>query len=190
MKGKRSRWRTGMGAIAGIVLALLMSVATASAAGAAAGRLSASDRPGACAEGQLAVTLYLPGANAAAGTNYVPVNFKNISVRTCSLQGYPGVSEMRGGRQLGLAAYRVPGPTPVVVLGPGAFAHTTLEVSSVGNYPVAICDPAQGEKTRVYLPGATRAAIIRHGFEGCRLRDRPYLRVKPITPGEDLSGHV
>ena len=50
---------------------------------------------------------------AAAGSNYVPIDFTNTSGSACTLDGYPGVSFVRGpsGGQLGWLHFGL-GPSP------------------------------------------------------------------------------
>src|SRR4051812_4540432 len=90
-----------------------------------------------CRTSNLEVWLGVGAGGAAAGSSYMPIEFTNTGSSPCMLDGYPGVSA-RSSSQLGAAAgrdTRVAGRA--VQLGPGATAHSLLQLVDVGNYPPA-----------------------------------------------------
>lgn len=160
--------------------------ATAPAAVSGAGANAA----GACATSTLKAAI--GPANGAAGSAYVPIRFTNVSSRTCTLSGYPGVSFVTGpaGSQVGNAADRMPppnGPARPVTLAPGAVASAVLQIADAGNfYPASRCRPASGPYLRVYPPGQTGALFISTGFGAgvaCASRAVTTLHVGPVQPG-------
>jgi Protein of unknown function (DUF4232) len=160
----------------------------ASTPAAAAG--ASANAAGACATSTLKAAT--GPANGAAGSAYVPIRFTNVSSRTCTLSGYPGVSFVTGptGSQVGNAADRMPPPNGLarpVALAPGAVASAVLQIADAGNfYPASRCRPASGPYLRVYPPGQTGALFIRTGFGAgvaCASRAVTTLHVGPVQPG-------
>ena len=95
-----------LAAIAAGVAAGGLIVATAAFATTASGaaRASAEEAP-ACTAFGLGVWVAVNQGGGAAGTIYYPLEFTNLSGRTCSLFGFPGVSALDAqGRQLGSPA--------------------------------------------------------------------------------------
>jgi hypothetical protein len=66
----------------------------------------------------------------AAGTDYFPLVFTNTGIRSCTLQGYPGVSFVdASGNQVASAAVRQEtGPGPLINVAPGQSATATAMV--------------------------------------------------------------
>ena len=90
-------------AIAGAALAAVAALTIISATPAAlAGAASASTPP--CATSGLEVWLGLGVGGAAAGSTYYPMEFTNVTGRTCHLFGFPGVSAIYDGHQAGSPA--------------------------------------------------------------------------------------
>src|SRR5712691_2157832 len=120
-----------------------------------------------CTTSRLAVWLGLGEGGAAAGSTYYPLEFTNVSGRTCRLFGFPGVSAYAG-HQLGAAAQRDRSrPATRVSLLPGATAHTVLRIVDVANFPAARCRPVNASSLRVFPPDQRAAAGIPFSFRAC-----------------------
>jgi len=190
---------TGRRVIAGIaavaVAGLIVTTAAfgASSPGAASGaalasdsaRLSSAPVP-ACQANQLGVWIALAQSNGAAGTIYYPLNFTNVSGRTCSLHGFPGVSAIaRNGHRLGSPAgwaTRVAART--VLLAPGATAHTILQYRDAEVSTAPGCDPVNTAVVlRVYPPGQYDATVAAFDLQVCSHAGPVYMSVEPIVPG-------
>src|SRR5437660_3835541 len=95
-----------------------------------------------CSSSVLKAAVDIAQGGAAAGSSYVPIDFTNTSGSACTLDGYPGVSFVRGpsGGQLGNPATRNPAAAPAMVtLAPGGIAHAVLQVAEAGNYSQSVC---------------------------------------------------
>ncbi len=122
----------------------------------------------ACMNSTLQPKLALTGA--AAGTAYYALRLTNVSGKTCTLSGYPGVSFVSGvhGHQIGSAATRNPVyPVTTVVLAKNATAHATVGIAAAANYPASRCDPATAHALRVFPPGQTTAVYVKESFPAC-----------------------
>ena len=97
----------------------------------------------------------------AAGNYYVPVIFTNTGA-PCRITGYPGVSYYAGGdhHQVGDAAARDPGVTPVVVLQRGQTASAVVNQVNVSHYDAEPCGPTPVTGLRVYPPGNTVPVLL------------------------------
>ena len=142
-----------------------------------------------CDSGDIDVAL--GKGDAAAGSSYAPLRFRNTGGTACELAGYPGVSYVAGSdeHQVGPAADRVDAASPTVTLEPGEAAHATVEFVRVRNYPAAACEPTGVTGLRVYLPGETDSTVVSHSGTGCAGNDMSgsQLTVKPVQPG--AGGH-
>ena len=110
-----------------------------------------------CTSGQLSVTVG-PGQGAA-GTEILPLVFKNTGSTLCTLQGYPGVSAVvADGVQLGQPANRAAASsTPLDALEPG---QTTQAIFTYGD-PLSDCpNPTIALGLRVYPPDQTAALFV------------------------------
>ena len=98
--------------------------------------------------------LSLRDGDAAAGTVYRSLVFTNKGSRTCTIQGFPGVSYVAGddGHQVGPAAYRVGKKGPVITLKPGNSASADVGFVQVRNFDPAVCKPTEVRGLRVYPP--------------------------------------
>lgn len=146
---------------------------------------SASAAPAAiseCTSGQLAVWVSPDRANGAAGSIFYPLDFTNISGRTCFLVAYPGVSATNGnGKQLGSPAQRDSSvPRRVVDVAPGATAHATLRYVDVQVDPS--CRPATSTFLKVFPPDQTK---FRQAFFVARVctTSRIDLFITRVAPG-------
>jgi hypothetical protein len=145
-----------------------------------------------CPTSALEVWIGLGAGSAAAGSNYYPLEFSNISGTTCTLYGYPGVSAVgSNGAQLGSAAGRNPAVTPqTVTLAPGATVHTVLQIADVYNYPTSTCRPAAAVGLRVYPPNQTASTAVPFTFEACSAAGPVYLQVEAVQPGVGIPGQL
>jgi hypothetical protein len=194
--------RTGPRAIAVLAGTVVAALAVASAAFAATSS-TASPGPGAaraaaipqCAAafGQYGnVSAWVAGdqENGAAGTIYYPLEFTNLSARTCSMRGFPGVSAIsRTGQQLGSPANWESGGglgTPrTVIVAPGATVHAILAYHDAAVSTESGCDPVNTTfDLRVYPPdGHTATFAFFDNLEACSHAGPIYLSVGPIKAG-------
>jgi hypothetical protein len=166
------------------VAALLIPAAALAVPGRAAQPAAA---PG-CRQDQLQAWSASPGT-VAAGTAYYQLEISNISARTCTLYGFPGVSAVDGnGVQLGRPAERVgPDPVRLVTLVRGATAHVELGVGTAANYPAPACDPVTAAGLRVFAPGDFLAETLPWpGLHACRKAGPRILIVSPVLAGTGI----
>ncbi len=98
----------------------------------------------------------------------VPILFKNISSRTCVLQGYPGVAGLNAAGQQVTQAVRTPfthvGAPSAISLAPGQTASAPVQGSDVPvgsattctSYPALLVTPpneTHSQRLAVTLPG-------------------------------------
>lgn len=178
-----------------VALGVVMLAATPLVSGRAVGAAGAvAVVPPACAPGQLAVWIDTQG-NGAAGSVYYHLQFTNISVHSCTLTGYPGVSAVNAaGRRLGRPASRsVLHPTRRVSLsgapfaeggpiGLGATATAVLRILNVDNYPAARCGRATAVGLRVYAPNQSVAKFVSLPLLACTHPTAPFLSVESVQP--------
>jgi uncharacterized protein DUF4232 len=136
-----------------------------------------------CRTGDL--RLSLGGRNAAAGTTYQTLRLTNVSGRSCTLRGYPGISYVAGddGHQVGAAASRSPGSSVSITLARGKTASTTVGLANVRNYPAETCRPQSVRGLRVYPPDETRSMFVALRSTGCANASLNQLSVNPLRPG-------
>ena len=104
---------------------------------------------------------------AAAGSVYRTLLLTNASDRSCTLEGYPGVSFVdAGGNQLGAPAERDGSALSAVTLAPGATAVSTLRQTNAQNYGPE-CGLTTSAGLRVYPPGATDSLILPQVISAC-----------------------
>lgn len=104
-----------------------------------------------------------------AGTIYRALVFTNTGDRTCTIQGFPGVSFVTGddGRQVGEAATRVGEKGRAVTLKPGETANSAVGFVQIGNFDEAICQPTAVRGLRVYPPHERKAKFVPLETTGC-----------------------
>jgi len=129
--------------------------------------------------------------NEKAGITYYTLDFTNTSRSTCSLSGYPYVSMVsRAGRQLGSPAGRgLMTVAPLVVLAPGATAHTTLAYYGGKVTSGRGCGPvATAYELRVYVAGQKLAMYAAMGVHACTRAGQVYLTItQAFRAGADPS---
>jgi uncharacterized protein DUF4232 len=180
--------RTVIAASIATAAVLLPAVALASSAGTTtAANTAALHR---CYQSELVAWLGIPGSGAA-GSVYYELELSNVSAQTCTLYGYPGVSALLNGKQVGSAASRNPSqPKTLVTLPPGATAHVILQMTDVSVFSTAACHPVTARSLRVYPPGAFAALRIPFTFTACSQAGPVYLHVSPMTRGTGIPGYT
>jgi len=119
--------------------------------------------------------------NGAAGTIYYPVEFTNISSSACTLTGYPGVSAVsKSAHQIGLAATRVTATVHTVTVKPDQTVHALLGIVDPG--VIAGCHNTGADGLKVYPPNEKSKQLVL-GFSFTACKNKPFLRVYPVTPG-------
>jgi hypothetical protein len=174
-------------AAAGIACAAILTPAAALAAPAHPAATTAAAP--ACATSSLRIWLGVPGDSAAGHTAY-QLELSNISSRTCTLRGFPGVSAVGlGGRQLGTPAARDHAdPTRLVTLGRGATAHVFLLITDVAFFPPAACHPGNAIGLNVFPPNTRTATVVFFSFRACARQGPVFLRVRTTVAGTGIPG--
>jgi hypothetical protein len=128
---------------------------------------AASADDGECKVADLSISL--GGGDAAAGTSYRALVFTNKGTRTCTIQGFPGVSFVAGddGHQVGPAADRVGEKGPAIPLAPGASAFADVGFVQIQNYDPAVCQPTEVRGLRIYPPHDYDSAFVPNPGMGC-----------------------
>jgi hypothetical protein len=122
---------------------------------------------GECKAGEL--KLSIGRGDTAAGTTYRPLRFTNVGKRTCTMQGFPGVSYVAGddGHQVGPAAFRDGTKGAAVSLEPGETAFATVGFTQVHNFDPNVCKPTPVRGLRVYPPHDTASMFLPLEGTGC-----------------------
>lgn len=136
------------------------------------------------------LTVTLRGDDGAAGTIYRELVFTNTGRRTCTIQGFPGVSFVGGddGHQVGQAAAWDGQAGPVVKLRPRAEATAVLAFPNIDNYDPTDCVPTPVRGMRVYPPHDTKSEFV--SFETTACAGTPpgnHLRVRSVQAGSSLG---
>jgi hypothetical protein len=141
---------------------------------------TASAGPQPCQTAALAASLGSP--NAAAGTAYYPLVFRNTGSASCTLYGYPGVSFVTGqsGQQVGAPADHRPGTVTTLTLASGQSAQADLAIADAGNYP-ASCQLTPVVGLRVYPPNQTQSLFVPHPDHACANPQDGTLHVGPMA---------
>jgi hypothetical protein len=115
------------------------------------------------------LSLKLGGGDAAAGTSYRALVFTNKGTRTCTMQGFPGVSYVAGddGHQVGPAAFRDGAKGSTVTLKPGASSFVDVGFVQVGNFDANACKPTEVRGLRVYPPHDYDSMFLANPGTGC-----------------------
>jgi hypothetical protein len=99
------------------------------------------------------MALSLTPLGAAAGTAYQELLIKNVGGRTCTMEGYPGVSFLDShGAQIGAAVPRMAGTGGRVTLVPGGSAGALVAYHDVYVSTVVGCRPTTAASVKVYPP--------------------------------------
>jgi hypothetical protein len=132
------------------------------------------------------LSLSLNHGEGTAGTYYRALIFTNKGERTCTIQGFPGVSYVTGddGHQVGQAAERNGAKKPAVTLEPGDSAHVTIGFLDVGAFDEATCQPTKTRGLRVYPPHEYDSMFVPADGLGCAKDvSENQLTVTSLEPG-------
>lgn len=147
----------------------------------------------ACKTASLDVWLNTTG-NGAAGSSYYKLNLTNLSARSCTLFGYPGVSAItQAGIQLGSSAGRNGQHASTRVTLTSArtargfetstsrnTATVILQIAVAENFPASICAPITAAGLRVYPPGEKESTVVPFPFVGCSKAGPQFLHVEAV----------
>jgi hypothetical protein len=171
-----------VGAVAALALALIAPAASS------ASRAPDVSTPK-CGAADLGVWVALDQASVASGTSFFQLEFTNLSHHACTLRGFPGVSAIGGGGQLGSPAVQDHAVAASTVrLAPGGTAYALLEYLDVvaGNCPSAAKRTAF--ELQVFPPGQSRANHAFWDLTACTARGSVFLKVRVIAPGIGVRG--
>jgi hypothetical protein len=190
--------RTVVAAAIASAAILLPGLALASSAGTAAPKTAAGPKiavapkaaaPATCSRSQLTSWLGIPG-DATAGSTYYQLEISNVSGSSCTLFGYPGVSAVRSGHQVGSAAARTGShPATLLTLAPGSTVHVVLQISDVSNFPRSACRPTQASALRVFAPGDFSSMQVPFTFAACGKRGPRFMHVSAAIGGAGIPGY-
>ena len=113
------------------------------------------------------------GGGGAAGSYGIAFVFTNTGDRTCTLQGWPGVSFVGGGdgTQIGASATLDRGtPHETQSLAPGGEVQALVKIVQTGGFDAASCQPTATDGFRIYPPGSVRSIFVGasgSSFEAC-----------------------
>lgn len=101
-------------------------------------------------------------ANGAAGTTFYSLRFTNLSGRSCTLRGYPGVSAVSlAGRQIGRPASRLSnGRVRTVTVGVGKTVNADVGFFDADAIPRSHCRPVLAAGLRVFAPNTSTAKFV------------------------------
>lgn len=113
---------------------------------------------------------------------YTSIQFTNTGQRTCTLQGFPGVSFVTGdnGQQVGQAANRSGNQGPAITLRPGSSTNAGLIIVNADPFPADQCKPVDVRGLRVYPPNETAAMFLPSSGRGCAGSVGPLLTVSSV----------
>ena len=173
---RRSRWLLVPGAAVAVAAALIAAGGSA----AAPARAGAASAPSCSASG---LVIWLGQANGTAGSAYYQLFFTNLSGRTCSLRGFPGVSAVNlAGGQIGAAAARDhSGSTAAVTLANRRSASATLRIVDAGAFPQSACGPVTAAGLRVYPPNQRGSKVVPYPFLTCSRAGEVVLNIRPVA---------
>lgn len=156
--------------------ALLPGTALASTAAPAGATWSAPR----CATSQTEIWLGLGNGGGTAGTIFYPLEFTNLSRRTCTLFGFPRAWAItQDGKQIGRASRHLNIRHGAVTLPPGFTAHAQLGIVEAGN----VCrKPVTAASLRVRAPGQGGTTVLPFSFQACH-GNKGVLVVGPVQPG-------
>lgn len=154
-----------------------------------AAQQTAPPAPNTAASGECEVAdlnLSLSEGEGTAGTYYRSLIFTNKGTRTCTIQGFPGVSYVAGddGHQVGPSAKRNGEKGPAITLKPGESAYADVGFVQVMNYDPAVCKPTETRGIRVYPPHEYDSMFVPSSGTGCAgTPPGNQLTVSTVRPG-------
>jgi hypothetical protein len=170
-------------------IALASSGSAAAPTGTAASTAAAASGSGRCLRSQLVAWLGIPRDGFTNEYNFYDLEISNISDRTCTLYGYPGVSAVNArGRQIGSAALRDGGFEALVTLTPDGTSHALVFIDYKGDFTPSQCHPTTAYGLRVYAPGDYASMEVPFSFPACAKRGAPYLGVSTTVAGTGIPG--
>jgi hypothetical protein len=182
--------RRAVAAVAATGVAIVIPTVALAASGSAntAANAAAVSR---CPRGFLTSWIGIPGSGAA-GSTYYQLEISNVSGKTCTLYGFPGVSAIKaGGGRLGSPADRLTGYSELrVTLAPYTTAHVVLQITDVGVFSSSACHPATAVGLRVYAPGDFASMVIPYSFRACGRSGPIYLHVGPTMASTGIPGYT
>jgi hypothetical protein len=132
------------------------------AAPAPAGTTSGGTASTRCATSQLTGSV-ADGGGSSAGATRVAIILRNTGARSCTLQGWPGVSFVGGGNgtQIGNAA-TLDRSTPhqTLALRPSGEVQAVVTVKDAGDWDSATCHPRVTDGFRVIPPGSRQSLFV------------------------------
>lgn len=115
-----------------------------------------------CATSQLTGSV-ADGGGSSAGATRVAIILRNTGARSCTLQGWPGVSFVGGGNgtQIGNAA-TLDRSTPhqTLILRPSGEVQAVVTVEDAGDWDSATCHPRVTDGFRVIPPGSRQSLFV------------------------------
>ncbi|OLF10415.1 DUF4232 domain-containing protein [Actinophytocola xanthii] len=113
--------------------------------------------------------LSLADGEGTAGRVYRQLRFTNVGGRTCTIQGFPGVSYVTGedGQQVGQPAFREGAKGQAISLKPGRTVFAPLGFVQVRNFDPAVCKPTPVRGLRVYPPHEYDSMFVPAPGTGC-----------------------
>lgn len=137
-----------------------------------------------CATSDLQVWAAPAVSGGAMGTQYYLIEFKNVAQHSCQIRGYPGVSAIAKGHQVGNSAtWDGPIGVSTVTLLPGAIAHSVLGIRNADNYPAELCGKVTATALKVYPPNETTPVYVAYRFSACSATGAHQLVGWPIQAG-------
>jgi Protein of unknown function (DUF4232) len=168
---------------------VIPAVALAASGGSSPGAPANEAAVGRCLTSQLTDWIGWPG-NGTAGSTYYELETSNISHSTCTLYGYPGVSAMRDGDQIGSPAGRDRSHSDrLVTLAPGATAHAILQITDVGVFSPDVCHYETAFALNVYSPGDYGSHQTPLTFRACANKGPIFLQVTTTLAGAGIPGY-
>jgi len=157
----------------------------ASGGGGDLGDGAAGDASARCTVDELSAEI-ADGGGGAAGSYGIAFIFANTGDRTCTLQGWPGVSFVGGGdgTQIGASAALDRGtPHETQSVAPGGEVQALVRIVQTGGYDAATCRPTATDGFRIYPPGSVRSIFVAASgasFEACANTDVQQLTTSAI----------
>ena len=189
-------WSAGLSGAAAVVCTLAVAgcgTTLPPAGGSQNSKSATSPATAACPRSALKIRVDTSAAGVAAGSSLLPLEFRNISSRPCTLPGYAAVSFAAGsaGPDIGTPAVQENSSSaPGLVLQPGTFAHAWLQITDAANYPASACKPVTAGGLRVSFATTTGSAFVPQRETACarQPQDATVLAVFPLQTGQAKRG--
>lgn len=121
-----------------------------------------------------------------AGGVYYNIAFKNTSMETVSMYGYPGVSVVTNmGNQLGKPAGMASGPKDLINIPSGSSAFALLKVTDVGALGVMPMDQTRSYALKIYIPNSTLPVFLPFRVLS-PTTDIQFMTITPVDAGRGL----